>query len=67
VTDWLGMCDSEINIAIEQRKAIDVHINRVQLSYRCSVIRLRSVSSLHSAILKFPDWDNVTVVLANLP
>ena len=31
LTDWEGKFDSEMNIAIEQRKAMYVHINRVQL------------------------------------
>jgi len=61
------MCGSEMNIAIEQRKAMCVHINRVQLPYLCCVIRLYSVSSVHSASLKFPDWDSGTVVLVILP
>jgi hypothetical protein len=56
VTVWEGKFDSEMNIAIEQRKAMYVHSNRVQLPYLCYVIRLCSVSSLHSASLKFPDW-----------
>jgi hypothetical protein len=33
VTDCEGMYDSEMNIAIEQMKAMYVHINRVQLPY----------------------------------
>ena len=44
-----------------------VHINTEQLPYLCSVIRLCSVSSLHSASLNFPDWDSVIVVLVYLP
>ena len=40
-----------------------MHINSVQLPYLCFVIRLFSVTSLHSASLKLSDWDSVTVVL----
>ena len=47
-----GKFDSEMNIAIEQRKAMYVHITRVQVPYLCFVIRLCSVISLHSANLK---------------
>jgi len=56
-----------MNIAIEERKTMCGHINRVQLPYLCCVIRLCSVSSVHSAGLKFPDWDSGTVVLVILP
>jgi hypothetical protein len=55
--------DSEMNIAIVQRKSMCVDINREQLPYLCFVFRLCSVSSLHSASLKLPHWDSVTVVL----
>jgi hypothetical protein len=55
VTDWEGKLDSEMSIAVGQRKAMCVHINREQLLYLCFVMRLCSVSSLHSASLKFPD------------
>jgi hypothetical protein len=65
------MCDSEMNIAIEQRKAVCVcvcvHITRVQLPYLYCVIRLCSVSSVHSASLNILDWNSVTVVLVILP
>jgi len=40
-----------------------VHINKEQLPYLCFVITLCSLSSLHSASLRFPHWDSVTVVL----
>jgi len=55
--------DSEMSIAVGQRKAMCVHINREQLPYLCFVMRLCSVSSLHSSSLKFWHWDSVTVVL----
>jgi len=67
VTDWEGKFDSEMSIAIEQMKAMCGHINREQLPYLCFVIKLCSVSFLHSASLRFPDWDSVTVVLVCLP
>jgi len=67
VTDCEGMYDSEMNIAIAQMKDMCVHINSVQVPYLYFVIRMCSVSSLHSASLKFPDWNNVTVVLVSLP
>jgi hypothetical protein len=67
VTDLEGKFDSEMNIAIEQRKAMCVHINRVQLPYLCFVIRLCSVSSFPSASLKLPDWKSVSVALVILP
>jgi len=66
LTDWEGKFDSEMNIAIEQRKAIYVHINSVQLPYLCFVVRVCSVSSLHSASLKFPELNNVPVVRVSL-
>jgi hypothetical protein len=66
-TVWEKKFDNEMNIAIGQRKAICVHITRVQLLYLCFVIRLCSLSSIHSASLMFPDWDKVTVVLVSLP
>ena len=59
--------DSEMSIAVGQRKAMCVHINREQLLYLYFVMRICSVSSLHSASLKFPLWDSVTVVLVSLP
>ena len=40
--------DNEMNIAIEQRKAMCVHINREQLPYLRFVIMLCSLSSVHS-------------------
>jgi len=55
--------DGEMSIAVGQRKAMCVHINRVELLYLCFVTRLCSVLSLHSASLKFPQWDSVTAVL----
>ena len=67
LTDWKRIYDSDMNIAIEQRKAIYVYITRVQLTYFSFVIGLCSVSSLHSASFKLPDWDSVTVVLVSLP
>jgi len=67
VTDCEGMYDSEMNIAIEQMKDMYVYINRVQLPYLCFEIRMCSISSLHSASLKLPDWNSVTVVLVSLP
>jgi hypothetical protein len=63
---WDGKFDSEMNIAIEQRKAMYVHINRGQLPYLCFVIRMCSVSSLHSASMTFPDCDSVKVVLVSV-
>jgi len=65
VTDWEGKLDSEMSIAVGQRKAMCLHINREQLLYLCFVTRLCSVSSLHSASLKFPNWDSVTAVLVH--
>jgi hypothetical protein len=59
-TVWEKKFDNEMNIAMEKRKAICVHITRVQVPYLCFVIRMCSVSSLHSASLKFPDWDSGT-------
>ena len=67
MTDWEGKFDSEMSIAIEQMKAMCGHINRELLPYLCFVIKLCSVSFLHSASLRFPDWDSVTVVLVCLP
>jgi len=55
-----------MSIAIELRKAICVHINGVQLPYLCFVNRLCSVLSSHSASLKVPHCDNVTVLLVGL-
>ena len=55
LTEWEGKLDSEMSIAVGQRKAMCVHINREQLPYLCFVTRLCSVLSLHSASLKFPD------------
>ena len=43
-----------------------VHINRVPLPLLCFVVRVCSVSSLHSASLKFPEWKYVPVVLVSL-
>ena len=43
------------------------YITRLQLRYLSFVIWIYSVSSLHSASLKFPDWGGVTVVLVSLP
>jgi len=63
VTDWEGKFDSEMSIAVGQRKAMCVHINRELLPNLCFVIKLCSLSSLHSASLRFPHWDSVTVVL----
>jgi hypothetical protein len=67
VTGWEGKFCSEMNIAIEQRKAICVHFTRVQLPYLRFVIRLCSISSAHSASLKLLDWNSVTAVLVSLP
>jgi len=67
VTDWDGKFDSEMSIAVGQRKAMCLHINRELLPYLCFVIKLCSVSFLHSASLRFPDWDSVKVVLVSLP
>jgi hypothetical protein len=60
------MYGSEINVAIEQRKARCVHITRVQLPYLCCVMMLCSVPSVHSASLKIVYWNSVTVVLVSL-
>jgi hypothetical protein len=43
VTDWEGKLDSEMSIAVGQRKAMCVHINRAQLPYLCFVMRICSV------------------------
>jgi hypothetical protein len=61
------MYESEMNVAIEQRKAMYVHIKRVHSPYICCLIRLCSVSSVHSANLKILEGNNVTVVLVILP
>jgi hypothetical protein len=66
VRDWERKLDSEMSIAVGQRKAMCVHINRAQLLYLCFVMRLCFVSTLHSASLKFPLWDSMTVVLVSL-
>ena len=67
LTEWEGRLDSEMSIAVAQRKAMCVHINREQLPYLCFVMRLCSVSSLYSAIPKFPDLNNVVELLVILP
>ena len=72
VTDWEGKMDSEMSIAVGQRKAMCVHINREQLPYFTTVtilflISLCLVLSLRSASLTLPDWNNVAVVLVILP
>jgi hypothetical protein len=67
VTNLEGMFDSEMNNPIEQRKAIYVHFNKGQLTYLSFVISMPSVSSLHSTSMKFPNWNNMTVVLVSVP
>ena len=67
VTDWERKFDSEMNIAIEQRKAMHVHITRVQVPYLCFVIRMCSVIIITQREPEVSEWDNVTVVLVSLP
>ena len=62
LTGCVGKFDSEMNIAIKQRKAMCVHIHRVQSPYFCFVIKLCSVTSFHSAGLKVSHWDSVRAV-----